>query len=225
MMTVRPRWTRGGLLSGALGRHALLAPIGRQSAVGDLRTQAHLPEDPLTLAYAQLDVEVALEVLREADAVPHLGTEAEILRALLQMALQLLPLRRIERARPAGPPALPQGLQSAFLETMDPALYRRFVLAEELCHFPAGVPGGQQQQPMQPVIVSGLLAAPDFLLDGNPHGAAIVDLEFAHRSSTGSRRSVARCARDCFGADRSVRPNPSVERRRRLTMATCARAI
>jgi hypothetical protein len=38
---------------------------------------------------------------------------------------------------------------------------------------------------MQAMIVAGLLAAPELLLDGDPHATDIVDLEFAHEPSHG----------------------------------------
>jgi hypothetical protein len=66
---------------------------------------------------------------------------------------------------------------------MNPTLNRGVILAEELRHLAARMARGEQQQPVQAMVVAGLLASPDLLLNGNPNDTGIVYLEPAHRSS------------------------------------------
>lgn len=164
-------WERGGL-----------RPIIRAHwRAGYLRTEAHLPENPLALPHAQPHPEAAPEVLGKIRAVPGVRAQAGIPRAPAQIRLQLAPLRCIERSGPTRSRAFPQRLQPALLEAMHPPLYGGVIFTEEHRYLAAGMPHGQKQQRVQSVIVAGLFAASDFLPDGDAHRVGIVDAELVHR--------------------------------------------
>src|SRR5690348_12663349 len=114
-------WERGGL-----------RPIIRAHwRAGYLRTEAHLPENPLALPHAQPHPEAAPEVLGKIRAVPGVRAQTGIPRAPAQIRLQLAPLRCIERSGPTRFRAFPQRLQPALLEAMHPALYGGVIFTEE----------------------------------------------------------------------------------------------
>lgn len=58
--------------------------------------------------------------------------------------------------------------------------YFRSVLVEQLGHLQAAPPARNQQQTMQPMIVTGLVAAGDLLLDGDTHHFTVGNFQFAH---------------------------------------------
>ena len=144
--------------------------------MGSVPPSVHLAEDPLALAHSQLDSVAEPQVFGEPGAVPARRRQTKFLRTPAKIGLQMAPLLRTQRAGTPEPLPLMQGLESALLEPAHPTLYRRVVLAEETCYLPAGVTHRQEEQPMQPMVVAGLLAASDFLLDGYAYRVRTLDL-------------------------------------------------
>src|SRR6202158_3550349 len=152
------------------------------------QAKAELPEQALTLPHSQLNAETPAQVLRQQRPVPPIGCQAERPRGPAQIRCHLPPLTAIKLARPPGPLALAQALQAAVLESPDPTLHRAGILAEQSGNFPTRLPRRYQEQPMQAMIVTRLLAATDLLLYGYLHHLRVLDLQFAHRRSPVSRR-------------------------------------
>src|SRR6185312_6920405 len=146
----------------------------RLRAVAQGKTQ--FPEDPLALAHAELQPKATAHVLGQRRPVPESCRESTLLRGLQQVRLQLVPLLHAERARPPGSLTLPQCTQSAPLEAADPTLHRGVVLAEKPCHVATGVACRQQQQSVESMVIPGLFAARELLLNGAPHDLSGFDL-------------------------------------------------
>src|SRR5258707_10525516 len=122
-------------------------------------------------------------MFRQDRTVPEGGSQIEVARGLAQITLQPPPILRIQRPRSSRPFAFPQSIEAALFEAPPPALHGCPVLAKQLRDFPAGMPRRHQQQSMQSMIVTRLLAPSDLLLDRYSHHLGILDLQFAHRLS------------------------------------------
>src|SRR5882724_5240381 len=122
-------------------------------------------------------------MLRQDRTVPEGGSQIEVTRGLAQITLKPPPILRIQRPRSSRSLAFPQSVQAALFEAAHPALHGRAVLAKQLRDFSAGPPRGHQQQSMQSVVVTRLLATSDLLLDRYSHHFGVLNLQLAHRLS------------------------------------------
>jgi hypothetical protein len=122
-------------------------------------------------------------MLRQDRTVPEGGGQIEVTRGLAQITLKTPPTLRIQRPRSSRSLAFPQSVEAALFEAAHPALHGRAVLAKQLRDFSAGSPRRHQQQSMQSVVVTRLLATPDFLLDRYSHHLSVLNLQLAHRLS------------------------------------------
>ena len=66
------------------------------------------------------------------------------------------------------------------LESLDPALHGASILAEKFRYLLTALPASDQQQAVQPVVVTRLIGAGDLLLDGNSHDFGIDDFQLSH---------------------------------------------
>jgi len=80
--------------------------------------------------------------------------------------------------------------KSTALEPVDPVLHRTRTVAEEFRHFITAPSRADEQNPVQPMIVSGFIGTVYLLLYRNLHYVRFFDFEFAHLI-TPFRHSVA----------------------------------
>jgi hypothetical protein len=112
--------------------------------------------------------------------VPEVLGVAELAWGAPQLPVHRVPLRDIEPPGAATPVPLVQPGEAAGLKPPYPAFDGARGLAEEIGDGVTGEPVRDQQDPVQPVIVAGLLGPQDFLLQGELHDLGIGDLQFAH---------------------------------------------
>src|SRR6266850_7618667 len=122
-------------------------------------------------------------MLRQDRTIPEGGSQIEVTRGLAQITLKPPPILRIQRPRSSRSLAFPQSVQAALFETAHPALHGRAVLAKQLRDFSTGSTRAHQQQSMQSVVVTRLLATSDLLLDHYSHHLSVLNLQLAHRLS------------------------------------------
>src|SRR5512140_1006824 len=117
---------------------------------------------------------------REQLAVPQMTGMTEFLRRASQVTPQRRPLRGVQRGRPTRTLTVAQAGQSMGFEAFHPSLYRPPIFPEQFGDLLAAVAAGDQQQPVQPMIVPRLSGPSDFLLDGQSHHVGISNDQFPH---------------------------------------------
>src|ERR1700687_1355132 len=150
--------------------------------------KAHLPKHPLALAHPQIQAVVPAQMLGEQRSVPQIGLQPQGSRRATQFPLEFAPLSRLQPARPAAALPFAQAFQSALVKSTDSALHRRRILAEQQTDLPTRLTGCDQQQPVQTMIVAGLIIPVDLLLDRQSHHLTILNLQLAHRHPPKERR-------------------------------------
>lgn len=162
---------------------------------GDLRSglaeaEPQVAKDPLALPDTQFHPVPLSQVLGEQFTVPQGGFIPKVRRTAPEILAQPGPLACIQRSRSARALTFPQTIQSMRLKGPDPALHRTPVLTEQFGHLSTALAAGDQQQTMQPMVISGFLGADNFLLDGNAHDVGVGNFQFPHdsTSSTMERR-------------------------------------
>ena len=71
-------------------------------------------------------------------------------------------------------------------ESRHPALHRSPIFPKPVGDLLAAVAVGDQQQPVQPMVVPRLIGSSDFLLDGQAHDVGIRNFQFSHDSASTS---------------------------------------
>lgn len=103
---------------------------------------------------------------REQLAVPQLTGMTEFLRLASQVTPQRRPLCGVQRGGPASTRPVAQAGRSMGFEPCHPALHRSSIFPKQVGNLMAAMAAGDQQQPVQPMVVPRLIGPSDFLLDG-----------------------------------------------------------
>ena len=127
--------------------------------------EAQLPKQPLALPYPQGDAPLPLEIQRQGLTVP-LSRQSGGSGGLSQDAFEGFQLRRAEARGSARTGPVHQPREPSLLEASDPVLNASWGIAEQLRYLPATHALSDQQHGMEPMIIAGLLRAPDLVLQG-----------------------------------------------------------
>src|SRR5579872_1087483 len=139
-----------------------------------------LPEQTLTLAHPQLDLEALLDPGTQGLSVPQRAGQAQVARGLAQGSVHLPQLRL---AQPPGTPrALPLGQtgQTLVLKTPHPVLHGAWGVAEQAADLGTGYSLGHQQHPMEPVIIARFFRTANLVLQSQNHCFGISNLQWSH---------------------------------------------
>ena len=142
--------------------------------------ESHLPEKPLALTHAQINVVELFQVIGKESAIPQVLRVAEFPWVSPQIAVYGIPLFIAEPPRTSIPVSFMQTCEAALLKTLYPAFDRARVLSENIGHIVTGEAMSNQKNAVQPVVISGFLRSQNFLLHRNRHDLLIRDLEFSH---------------------------------------------
>jgi hypothetical protein len=137
-------------------------------------------EDALALAYPQRHPVALAQMRREQLAVPRMASMTEFLRLASQVTPQRRPLRGVQRGRPTRTLTVAQAGQSMGVEAVHPSLYRPPILPKQFGDLLAAVAAGDQQQPVQPMVVPRLSGPSDFLLDSQSDNVGISNDQCSH---------------------------------------------
>ena len=150
----------------------------RGVGVGDQRArlaqaETALPEEPLALAHAELDLEAARNPLAQRLAVPKCSMETTVARRLAQNAVHLDKLRFGQPAGTTFARAFQQPCKTAGLKALNPVRDAARRVSQQAGGMGTTHSLGDQQNAMQTVIVARLLGAPDLVLQANNHRIGI----------------------------------------------------
>jgi hypothetical protein len=128
---------------------------------------------------------VQAQMRREQLAVPQMTGMPKLLRVASQVAPQRRPLLGAQRGGPTRTRPVTQAGQSLGFKARHPALHRSSIFPKHVGDLLAAVAAGDQQQPVQPMVVPRLIGPSEFLLDGQSHDVGISNDQFSHdRPST-----------------------------------------
>jgi hypothetical protein len=144
--------------------------------------ESHLPENPLTLAHAQVDRTRFLQVVGQQLTVPEVLAITILPGRLTQCLFQPRPLRGANARRSTWALPVEQSPKPIPIEPMHPPLDGHRVFAKVLGHVVTTQSVADQENPMQTVIIARFLRALNFLLQGYLHDFVIVNSQLAHNT-------------------------------------------
>jgi hypothetical protein len=145
------------------------------------QSESHLAKKALTLPHAQTNVMKCFQVMGKKFAVPKVLHVPKVSWFSTQIAMDDLPLGFIKASWSPLPFTFMQAREAAFFKTLYPSFDSTRVLPENMGNVIAVETLSNQQDTMQPVIISGFLRSQNFLLHCNPHNFLVRDLQFTHR--------------------------------------------
>lgn len=125
---------------------------------------------------------MTLEIRRQGLAIPDGTREPRRSGGLPEHPFDVDPLRRRESRRPPGPLVLGEALQAVPLEPMHPVLHGAWRIAEQGRDGGTGEALGNQQQPVQAMIIARVGRTTDFVLETEDDGR-VGQCERAHGES------------------------------------------
>ena len=128
----------------------------------------HQPEETLALTNTQVDLVMFLQTRRETFSVPEIGIHAKSSRRLPHPSAHFLQLLGGEPGRSPGMVSLRQTGQPVELKMLHPIGERARGVSKEPGGLLATHSRSNKQHAVEPVIVSGILMAIDFLLEHSP---------------------------------------------------------
>ena len=137
------------------------------------QAEAELAEHPLALAHAQPNPVAPCEPDLQRLPVPEVPAQGRRGRRLPQYQLNLLQLRRAQSLGPAGSRPFHQPGKTALFEMPHPVFNRAGGIAQQSTNFRACHPLGDQQQPVETVIVSRFIRPANLILQSQNHGFGI----------------------------------------------------
>ena len=142
--------------------------------------KAPLPEQALTLAHLQADLEALLDPGTQRLPIPQRAGQAKVTRGLAENPVHLSELR-LTQAR-GTPGALPfdQPAQTSFLKASNPIFHRSRSVSQQPTHLRASHPLGHQQHPMEPVIVARFFRTANLVLQSQNDCLGISNLKWSH---------------------------------------------
>ena len=160
-------------------------PLNFRVSVGDqgprfAQPEAELPEHPLALANAQVDVEVLLHPSTQGLPVPKGSRQAHLTGSVAEHGINLLPLLFTQPPGPPGSVSFQQPGQTSFFQAMHPILHRAPAIAQQSRHLGTSHPLSYQQYPVQPMIVTRIFRTTDLILKSQHHSFGIANLQWFH---------------------------------------------
>ena len=160
-------------------------PLNFRVSVGDqgprfAQPEAELPEHPLALANAQVDVEVLLHPSTQGLPVPKGSRQDHLTGSVAEHGINLLPLLFTEPPGPPGSVSFQQSGQTSFFQAMHPILHRAPAIAQQSRHLGTSHPLSYQQYPVQPMIVTRIFRTTDLILKSQHHSFGIANLQWFH---------------------------------------------
>ncbi len=155
--------------------------VGNQGA-RFAQPKAPLPEQALTLAHPQVDLEALLNPGTQRFPIPQRARQAQVARGLAQCLVQFL---QLGLAQPSGTPgalSFAQPRQTSFLKTSDPIFHRAGGITQQPADLWTRDPLGHQQHPMQAVIIARCFRTANLVLQSQNHRFRISNLEWSHAS-------------------------------------------
>ncbi len=107
----------------------------------------------LNVAHTQLHPVAPAKMRREQLAVPQMTGMTELLRLASHVSSQRRPLLGVQRGRPTRTSPVAQAGQSMGFETVHPSRHRPPIFPKPFGDLLAAVAAGDQQQPVQPMVV------------------------------------------------------------------------
>jgi len=123
---------------------------------------------------------------REQLAVPQMTGMTKLLWVASQVTSQRRPLLGAQRGWPTRTRPVAQAGQSMGFESRHPALHRSSIFPKQFGDLLAAVAAGDQQQPVQPMVVPRLIGPSDFLLNGQAHDVGISNVQLSHDRTSAS---------------------------------------
>jgi hypothetical protein len=147
---------------------------------GLAQSEPHVTEDALALAHTQPHLVAQAQMSREQLALPQMTGMTKRLWVASQVTPQRHPWLGVQRSgSPRTSPVAHAG-QSMGFKTRHPALHRPSIFPQHVGDLLAAVAAGDQQQPVQPMVVPRLIGPSDFLLDGQAHDVGISKDQVSH---------------------------------------------
>ena len=159
--------------------------------LGDLgsglaQPKSHVAEDSGALAPPSAPPVAQAQMRCEQRAVPQMTGMTEFLRLASYVTPQRRPLLGVQRGGPTRTRPFAQASQSVGFEAVHPSLHRPPIFAKQCGDLLAAVAAGDQQQPVQPMVVPRLIGPSDFLLDGHAPDVSISNDQFSHDRTSAS---------------------------------------
>ena len=142
--------------------------------------KTQLPEQALALAHAHRDAVLLLDPDRQRLAIPQIAAQARLPRRLAKSRVDLFQLLLIQAPRPPSPLSLAQTCQALALETVNPILHRPRRGAQQPGHLGTGHSLRHKQHTVEPVVVAGILGAPDFILQSEDDAVPLGYAQWSH---------------------------------------------
>ncbi len=155
--------------------------MGNQRA-GLAQPKAPLPKQTLALAHPQMNLEALLDPGTQGFPVPPRAGQAQVARTLAQGPLYLPQLRPAQTPRTPRALALAQSGQTLGLKAADPVLHGARRVSEQAADLRTGRALGNQQHPVEPVIVPRFFRTANLVLQSQNYGLGISDLQWSHAS-------------------------------------------
>jgi hypothetical protein len=142
--------------------------------------EAKLPEQPLTLTHAQLDVVGSFQMITQKLSVPHVLPVAELPGRLAKILSDSGPRANVQGRRTARTATFLKACKPAPLKALHPILDGSSALAEQPGDLSTRKSRRDEQNSVQSVIIAGLLGTQDLLLQGYSHNLGVLDLQLSH---------------------------------------------
>jgi hypothetical protein len=154
-------------------------------------TKAHTPEESLALPGSQTHLILLTQVVAEQFTVPQIVVVTQVARMGAQVPLDFFPSPVIQSARSPVALPFPQPAKTPVFKAMNPTLDRGGMFPKPFADVITAMALADQQNAMQPMVVTRFIGAADLLLDGNLHCLSILNLESFHTAFYRERRPMA----------------------------------
>ncbi len=152
------------------------------------QAKSKLSEEALALADSQSNVPLLSDKLREGLSIPKIGAKSPVHWATSKSTADLFQLFGAESLWPASSVPLSQAGKTFFLEAAHPISNSSRGVPKEPCNFAAAQALCHKKKSVQPMIVTSLFRAADFILEGEHHVLTFDDLDSSH-----SGKSIPLC--------------------------------
>ena len=145
-------------------------------------SKADLPEQTLALPYSEAHSVFLFDPRRECLAVPQGHPHAGVTGVTPENTTDTPALSRVEPSRPSRSIPFLQPRQPLLLKTAHPVFHCSRCVAQKMSYLRASHSLGDQQQPMQSMIISRLLGSLNLLLNSEDHIRSVDHGQWSHVS-------------------------------------------
>jgi hypothetical protein len=142
--------------------------------------KAHRPEQALALAHSQFNRVALPQMVRQQSTIPQILPVPQIPRMQPQVSFELFPSRVVQTPRTTFPLAFAQATKAARLKPMHPTFHGGGMLPKPVGDLITAMALADQQDAVQPVIVTRLIGPTNLLLQRDSHGLNIGNLKSFH---------------------------------------------